>query len=212
MSVCLLCNCLWLLLITFAMLAHVSILRLVASVHVSRNWMKIAVQTLSYSKHFQAMWIRVTCFWVTNIQYLGTSEPFAASGNLSVVWKNDLSHIVKTNMYKNFFSFKNVFLHFVHRKVQYISVPFDPCLIFYYIYISLTRPHEIGATGIHSWQDQGFSTSLKHPDQLCGPPSSYAVDTTCSFHLVTVIRIDGSTLLFPLVWLHGMERDCFTLI
>jgi len=159
--------------------------------------MKTAVQTVSYSKHFQAMWIRVTCFWVTNIQYLGTSEPFAASGNLSVVGKNELSHTVKTKMYKKFFSFENVFLHFVHRKVQYISVPFDPCLIFYNMYISLACPHEIDATGIHSWQDQGFSTPLEHPDQLCGPPSSYSVDTTCSFHLVTRIRISGNTLLFP---------------
>jgi len=100
-------------------------------------------------------------------------------------------------MYKKFFSFENVFLHFVHRKVQHISVPFGPCLIFCDIYISLARPHEIDATGIHSWQDQGISTSLEHPDQLCGPLSSYSVDTTCSFHLVTRIRISGSTVLFP---------------
>ena len=97
------------------------------------------------------------------------------------------------------FSFENVFLHFMNRKGQYISVPFDPCLIFYNIYISLACPHELDTIGIHSWQDQGiFSTSLEHPDQLCGPPSSYSVDTTCCFHLVTRIRISGSTLPFSL--------------
>jgi hypothetical protein len=63
---------------------------------------------------------------------------------------------MKTKMYKQFFSFENVFLHFMHRKGQYISVPFDPCLIFYNIYISLARPHELDTTGIHSWQNQGI--------------------------------------------------------
>jgi hypothetical protein len=59
-------------------------------------------------------------------------------------------------MYKKFFSFGNVFLHFMHRKGQYISVPFDRCLIFCHIYIPLACPHDLDATGIHSWQDQGI--------------------------------------------------------
>jgi hypothetical protein len=208
--VSLLSNC-WLLLITFAVPARVSILRLIASLHVS-NWMKTAVQTVSYSEHCQAMWIWGTCFWVTNIQYLGTSEPFAATGNLNVIWENELSHIIKTKLYKKFFLFEYVFLHFMHRKGQYISVPFDPCLIFYNMYISLACPHELDAIGIHFWQDQGifhfFGTSR---------PTLQPTFLIFSRHYMLFLSSnkDKNKWKYPPIppaWLHGMDRDYFTLI
>jgi hypothetical protein len=156
MSVGLLSNCLWLLLITVAVPAHVSILRLFSSVRVSYNWMKTAVHTVSYSKHFQAVWIRVTSFWVTNIQYLGTSEPFAAPGNLNVIWKNELSHIIMIKSTESSFHFKMSFSILCTENVSLFLFQFDPCLIFQNMYISLACPHELDATGIHSWQDQGI--------------------------------------------------------
>jgi hypothetical protein len=58
--------------------------------------MKIAVHIVSYSKHAQAVWITVTCFWGTDIQYLGMSETFAAIGNLHVTLKCELTCILKT--------------------------------------------------------------------------------------------------------------------
>jgi hypothetical protein len=203
-------KCLYLFLMSGAVPASANILRLIAFVHVSYRWMKIAVCIVSCSKHVEAVWIRGTFFWITSIQYSSISELSAAIGNLSVIWKYVLSHIVEAKMY-NFFLIWNFLSSLYAQKKSVCLFPLIP--VWYFTkYISrssartgwiripfLTVPRDFplpqnvqtnsGATHSHiQWALGALSPEVKQPGRKL----------TTYLWLVTRIRMIGVTLIFHL--------------